>query len=86
MEGEEGSHGRKKEQLGFHTFAICAYKDSPYLEECMASVKRQSCSSEVICCTSTPSPYISRLAEKYGIPLYVREGEKRHSGGLAVRL
>ena len=65
----------KKEQLGFHTFAICAYKDSPYLEECMASVKRQSCSSEVICCTSTPSPYISRLAEKYGIPLYVREGK-----------
>ena len=32
----------KKEQLGFHTFAICAYKDSPYLEECMASVKRQA--------------------------------------------
>lgn len=58
-----------------HTFAICAYGDSPYLEECMASLACQGCGSEVICCTSTPSPYIYRLAGKYGIPVYVREGK-----------
>lgn len=58
-----------------HTFAICAYGNSPYLEECMASLACQGCGSEVICCTSTPSPYIYRLAGKYGIPVYVREGK-----------
>ena len=25
-----------------HTFAICAYKDSPYLDACIHSLKRQS--------------------------------------------
>ena len=58
-----------------HTFAICAYGDSPYLEECMASLMRQGCGSEVICCTSTPSSYIDGVAKSYGIPVYVREGK-----------
>lgn len=58
-----------------HTFAICAYKDSPYLEACIKSLKRQTVPSEIILCTSTPSEYISRLAERYGIPVYVRDGE-----------
>ena len=25
-----------------HTFAICAYKDSPYLDVCIHSLKKQS--------------------------------------------
>lgn len=58
-----------------HVFAICAYKDSPYLEECIRSLKGQTVESSIICCTSTPSPYIERLAERYRIPLYVRDGE-----------
>lgn len=58
-----------------HTFAICAYKDSPYLESCIRSLKRQTEPSEVIICTSTPSAYISGLAEKYGLSLYVRDGK-----------
>lgn len=58
-----------------HTFAICAYKDSPYLEACIRSLTLQTVPSEIICCTSTPSPYIRGLAKRYGIPLYVREGE-----------
>lgn len=58
-----------------HTFAICAYQDSPYLEACIRSLKGQSVPSDIILCTSTPSPYITALAEKYGIPIYVREGE-----------
>lgn len=57
-----------------HTFAICAYKDSPYLEACIWSIIRQSCPSKVILCTSTPSAYIEGLAKKYGIPLFVRDG------------
>ncbi|MCI9583702.1 glycosyltransferase family 2 protein [Clostridiaceae bacterium] len=58
-----------------HTFAICAYKDSPYLEACIRSLALQTVPSEIICCTSTPSPYIRSLTKRYGIALYVREGE-----------
>lgn len=62
----------KKETL--HTFAVCAYQDSPYLEACIRSLKEQSSPSEIICCTSTPSPYIERITKAYQIPLYVRDG------------
>lgn len=57
-----------------HTFAVCAYKDSPYLEECIRSLKRQSLPANIIICTSTPSPFIRETAERYGLPLYVRNG------------
>lgn len=58
-----------------HTFAICAYGESPYLEECIRSLKGQTVKTEVICCTSTPCEYIEKLAGKYGVPLHVREGK-----------
>lgn len=57
-----------------HTFAICAYQDSPYLEACIKSLKRQAVPADIILCTSTPSSYIDRLAGKYQIPVYVRDG------------
>ncbi len=57
-----------------HVFAICAYKDSPYLESCIRSLAGQRVKSPVILCTSTPSPYIDRLAGKYGVPVYARDG------------
>lgn len=58
-----------------HTFAICAYKESPYLEACMRSLKHQNTKADVICCTSTPCEYIEKLAKKYSISLFVRDGE-----------
>lgn len=58
-----------------HTFSICAYKESRYLEECIKSVICQKEYSEVVICTSTPNIYIEKLAQKYEIPLYVREGK-----------
>lgn len=61
--------------MSAHTFAICAYKDSPYLEACIRSLKKQTIPGKVILCTSTPSPYIDQLAENYGVPVFVREGE-----------
>ena len=45
-----------------HVFAVCAYKDSPYLEQCIRSLKAQTVPSHIIICTSTPSSYIDRLA------------------------
>ncbi|MBE5952774.1 MAG: glycosyltransferase [Lachnospiraceae bacterium] len=58
-----------------HAFVICAYGKSKYLEQCVKSVVGQSIPTTVLMCTSTPSEYISGIATKYGIPLYVREGK-----------
>ena len=59
-----------------HTFALCAYGDSPYLEECIISLKQQSVQSNIILATSTPSPYIDDIADKYNIPVIINFGEK----------
>ena len=67
--------GADKEGQPLHTFAVCAYKDSPYLEACIRSLTEQQVKTDVICCTSTPSPYIEKITKKYAVPLYVREGE-----------
>lgn len=58
-----------------HTFAICAYKESPYLEECIVSLKKQKLQSEIILATSTPNEYIKKITDKYEIPMYVNDGE-----------
>lgn len=60
---------------GKHAFVICAYKKSPYLEECIRSLLHQSVRSDILICTSTPCDYIAALAGKYGIPVFVRDGE-----------
>jgi len=57
-----------------HTFAICAYKDSPYLESCIRSLERQTVPARIILCTSTPSDFIREMAARHGLPLFVREG------------
>lgn len=59
-----------------HTFAICAYKESEYLELCIQSIQEQTKKSQVIMCTSTPNKLINTLAEKYRIPLYINTGDK----------
>ena len=58
-----------------HTFAVCAYKESPYLEECINSLEQQSLKSDVLMITSTPNEHIDSIAKKHDIPLYINEGE-----------
>ena len=58
-----------------HTFAICAYKESEYLEECIRSLKNQTVSTNIILATSTPNKYIKGLCDKYHIAMYVNNGE-----------
>lgn len=58
-----------------HTFVICAYKESPYLEECIRSLKSQTMASEIILTTSTPSEFLEKLCGKYDISYQVREGK-----------
>ena len=57
-----------------HTFALCAYKKSDYLEECIKSLINQTKKSEIIIATSTPNEFIYGLAEKYSIPVFVNGG------------
>ncbi len=61
--------------MGFHTFVICAYGQSPYLEACIRSLKAQTVPTDIICATSTPGPWLEGILEKYHIPLQVREGK-----------
>lgn len=57
-----------------HTFVICAYQESDFLEECIESLKRQTVKSKIIMVTSTPNHHITQLTEKYRIPLFINEG------------
>lgn len=58
-----------------HTFVICAYKESPYLEECIESLKKQTVNSHIVLSTATPSVYLESICMKYDIRYVVRGGE-----------
>lgn len=54
-----------------HTFSVCAYGDSPYIEECIRSLLDQELKTRVIVCTSTPSDYLEKICDKCGVKLCV---------------
>lgn len=58
-----------------HVFVICAYKESPYLKECIESLLHQSVPVKILLATSTPNEYIKNLCIKYKIPWYVKDGK-----------
>lgn len=58
-----------------HTFAICAYKESPYLEACIQSLLNQSVRTRTIVVTSTDNDYIRNMAKKYDLTYFVNRGE-----------
>ena len=57
-----------------HTWVICAYGESAYLEDCIKSLKSQTVESKIILYTSTPIESIKNLCEHYQIPFYTKEG------------
>lgn len=63
-----------------HTFALCAYKESKYLEECINSLLSQSVKSNIVIYTSTPNESITACAEKYGLEVFVNKGESGIGG------
>ncbi len=63
-----------------HTFVICAYEESKYLEQCILSLKNQSVETNIILATSTPNEHIKRLCENYNIKMYVNEGRSGITG------
>ena len=58
-----------------HAFAVCAYGESPYLEECVGSLVAQKGEPKILIATSTPNDSIRSVAAKYDLPLLVRDGE-----------
>lgn len=58
-----------------HTFVVCAYQESPYLRECIRSLKGQTATSKIVIATSTPNDYIEKIAEEEKISVYVNTGE-----------
>lgn len=63
------------ERFNNHTFVVCAYKESKFLEECIKSLKNQTIKSNIIVTTSTPNGHIESIAKKYELPLYINNGE-----------
>lgn len=63
-----------------HTFVVCAYGESPYLDECVASLMAQTVKSQILIATSTPNKLIDSVAQKYGLSVFVNEGEKGITG------
>jgi hypothetical protein len=59
-----------------HSFAILAYKDSPFIEECILSLINQTVKSDIYITTSTPSEFLTQLAEKFELKIFVTEPGK----------
>lgn len=59
-----------------HTFVVLAYKESPYLENCILSVLNQNYPSNVVIGTSTMNDYIQSMADKYNLSII----ENKQSG------
>jgi hypothetical protein len=63
-----------------HAVVVMAYGDSPFLGDCLGSLRAQSVASELLVTTSTPSPYVDEVAAGHGATVRVN-GEK---GGIAA--
>lgn len=67
--GKEG-YSLINKQTNNHTFVICAYKESPYLEQAIESLLNQTLKSQIIMVTSTPNDYLAQIASKYQFPIF----------------
>lgn len=63
-----------------HTFVVCAYGESPFLEDCLLSLSIQTNFSNAVIATSTPNGMIDELAKKFNIPVCVNYGESGIAG------
>lgn len=62
-----------------HSFVVCAYGESPYLEECVRSLEQQSLATNIVMATSTPNDLIRDVAVRHNLELRcnpVQEGIK----------
>ena len=57
-----------------HMFALCAYQESPYLEDCLRSLLEQAERDRIVISTSTPNAHIAEVARRYDVRLVEHEG------------
>jgi hypothetical protein len=63
-----------------HSFVVLAYKESPFLEGCLAGLAAQTASSRVIVATSTPCAFIADAAARAGADLQVNPDRRDIAG------
>jgi GT2 family glycosyltransferase len=61
VKGEQARHG----------FVVLAYRDSPYLNDCIQSLVQQDMTSDIIIATSTPSAHIEQIARYWGVDVEI---------------
>ncbi len=54
-----------------HTFVVCAYKESEFLDDCIESLLLQTVPSNVIVVTSTPNTHIKSTCARHDLELRV---------------
>lgn len=62
------------------TFVVPAYGRSPYLRECLASLRAQTKPVPIAIATSTPNEHVQALAEEFSCPVHVNQS----GGGIAA--
>lgn len=67
-----------KRENNIHTFVICAYKEQPFLDDCVKSLKNQTIKSKIIISTSTPNDMIKRIARENDVELVINTKTKGH--------
>lgn len=61
------------------SFVVCAYKESPYLRDCIQSLLSQKAPCSIYISTSTPNRFIENVAAEYDLPLITQD----HAPGIA---
>lgn len=63
-----------------HTFAVLAYKASPFLEECIKSIEKQTVKSRIFLSTSTPSTFLQALSDRLAVQILQNDEAKGIAG------
>jgi len=69
-----------KKKTDLHTFVVCAYQNSPYLRDCIRSLKKQTVRSRILITTSTPNDDIKKTAEEFCLQVRVNRGQSGLAG------
>lgn len=63
---------KPKDIRDMHTFVVCVYGESPYLEECIESLLRQKLQSQICLSAAQETDYLIKIANQYQLPFYTR--------------
>lgn len=58
-----------------HTFVLCGYKESPFIEEALKSLERQTVRTNILVSTSTPNDYLRDICARHGVRMVVNTGK-----------